>query len=121
MRLAIPCEGNQVCEHLGCAAQFLFVDANLAAGRIEKTETLAAPPQQSSRLPQWVAAQGADVVLAVGMGGKTAEHFSRQGVDVVVGMMRRDPYQVVEDYLGGMLSAGKPGALSATDRRSTPH
>ena len=75
MRLAIPCEGNHVCEHLGCAAHFLFVDVDLAAGRIEKTETLAAPPQQSSRLPQWVAAQGADVILAVGMGGKTPSIF----------------------------------------------
>lgn len=105
MRLAIPCEGDQVCEHFGRASQFMFVDADLASGRIEREETLTPPPHEPGLWPKWVADQGADVVLAVGMGGRAVQRFAEHGVDVVVGVMLRDPRQAVQDYLGGMLES----------------
>ena len=106
MRVAIPCEGNQVCELFGHAPEFMFIDADLGKGQIEKEERLAAPSHQPGLLPQWVAAQGADIVLATGMGGQAVELFAQQGVDVVTGVTLRDPRRAVEDYLGGMLSVG---------------
>ena len=114
MRLAIPCEANQVCEHFGHAPEFMFVDADLGTGRIEKEETRRVPPQEPGSLPQWVAAQGADVVLAMGMGGKALARFSEQGVDVVMGVMLRDPHKAVEDYLGSMLTAAAEGGVAPT-------
>jgi len=106
MRLAMPCEENQITEHFGHAPQFGFFDVDPATGRIEKEEFLPAPPHQPGLLPQWVAAQGADVVLASGMGGRAVALFEQHGVTVVLGVAAGDPRKAVEDYLQGNLATG---------------
>ena len=103
MRVAVPCENNRVCPHFGHAPEFGFFDVNPDTNRIEKEEFLAPPPHQPGVLPQWIASQGASVVLAGGMGGRAVALFQEHGVDVVVGAASDDPRKVVEDYFNGSL------------------
>ena len=106
MRLAVPCEAGQVCPHFGHAPEFAFFDANPDTGNIEKEETLPAPPHQPGVLPQWIAEQGATIVLAGGMGGRAVERFAQHSVEVVIGVTTVTPREAVEDYLKGNLQAG---------------
>lgn len=106
MRVAIPCDGQQVAEHFGHAAQFIFFDTDPDSGKITKEETVEAPPHQPGMLPQWLAQHGANVVLAGGMGGRARQLFDQQGINVVVGVTTGTPRQAVEAYLKGALSAG---------------
>jgi predicted Fe-Mo cluster-binding NifX family protein len=106
MRVAVPCEEDRISAHFGHAAQFTFFDTDRDRGTIEKEETLASPPHQPGLLPQWIAEQGATVVLATGMGGRALQRFAEHGVSVVVGVTMSDPRQAVEAYLRGELQAG---------------
>ena len=109
MRLAVPCEGNRIADNFGHAPQFVFFDADLGTGQIEKEETLAAPPIQPGVLPEWLAAQKADVMLTAGLGGCAQGLFTQHGVDVITGIVLREPRKAVEEYLGGMLAAAHTG------------
>lgn len=106
MRLAVPCEGNRISEHFGHAPEFAFFDVDPDTGTLAKQEVLAAPPHQPGVLPQWVAEQGASVVIATGMGGRAIDRFAQHGVEVVIGVATADPREAVEAYLRGDLKAG---------------
>ena len=106
MRLAIPCEGNQICAHFGHAPEFTFFDVNPDTGQIENEHVLAPPAHQPGVLPQWVAEQGATVVLATGMGGRAVDRFAQHGVEVVIGVTTADPRAAVEAYVKGELQTG---------------
>lgn len=106
MRLAIPCEENRICPHFGHAPQFGFFDTDPATGRIENERFLAPPSHQPGMLPKWVASQGADVVLASGMGARAVGLFEQHGVKVVLGVIGDDPRAAAESYLKGNLEGG---------------
>ncbi|MGD8450949.1 MAG: NifB/NifX family molybdenum-iron cluster-binding protein [Phycisphaerae bacterium] len=107
MRLAIPCQDSQICEHFGHAPQFIFFEADPATGQITGEETIDAPPHQPGLLPRWLAEQGANVILAVGMGGRALELFAQHGVQAVTGVVTRDPREAAQQYLAGSLASGK--------------
>jgi predicted Fe-Mo cluster-binding NifX family protein len=110
MRFAVPCEGNRIAEQIGHAPQFIFFDANLGTGTIESEEVIAAPPVQPALLPRWLATQRADVVLAMGIATGMRGGCAQLGVDVVAGLVMRDPRKAVEEFLGGMLK--NPGGAA---------
>ena len=57
-------------------------------------------------LPAWLAEQGANLVLAGGMGGRAIQLFADQGVEVIVGVPQLDPESLVRAYLAGEIGAG---------------
>lgn len=106
MRLAIPCQGEQISEHFGHAPHFAFFDADPATGQITKEEMVESPPHQPGLLPRWLAEQGANVILAIGMGGRAIELFAQHGVQAITGVATRNPREAAQQYLAGNLASG---------------
>lgn len=104
MRIAVPCENNQIATHFGHARQFAFFDVDQQKRQIAAEEKLDAPPHQPGLLPKWIAENGGQIILAGGMGQRAVQLFKQNGIEVVVGVTGLSPQQVVEQYLAGSLS-----------------
>ena len=57
-------------------------------------------------LPRWLHEQGANVILAGGMGQRAQQLFAQSGVKVVVGAPVDTPENLVTTYLAGSLVSG---------------
>jgi len=106
MKIAIPVINGKLCAHFGHCEQFAMVEADKETGEIVKTEALAPPPHEPGVLPRWLHEQGANMIIAGGMGTRAQEIFIQHGVDVVVGAGEDTPEAVVKAYLQGTLNAG---------------
>jgi predicted Fe-Mo cluster-binding NifX family protein len=85
MRFVIPLAGGRLTAHFGHCEQFAVVDADPETGQIMQQESLTPPPHQPGLLPPWLAEQGAEVIIAGGMGVRAQQLFAVQGIQVVVG------------------------------------
>lgn len=99
-RIAVACEGNQVAQHFGHCEQFLFFDTE--GTEVVKSEAVPNPGHKPGFLPNFLADQGAVVVLAGGMGGGAIDIFNQRGVEVVTGAAG-DAAAAVAAYLTGTL------------------
>jgi len=106
-KIAIPTRGtagldDQVEEHFGRAQHYTLISVD--DGKIVDTQVLDVPyaDHDPGDLPKWIHSQGADAVLAWGMGPKAVEFFEGLGIEVVTGATGpvRD---VVEGYIRGNL------------------
>ena len=66
-----------------------------------------APPHQPGFLPQWLADQKVNVVLAGGMGGRARDLLAQNGIQVVCGVQSNDPTELVQAYMKGDLTDGE--------------
>ena len=107
MRIAIPVAGGVVAAHFGHCEQFALIDVDRSNGNIIGTHVVEAPPHQPGLLPKWLAEQGANVVIAGGMGQRAQSLFEANGITVVIGATSQSPNQIVSDYLGGVLRTGE--------------
>lgn len=106
MRIAIPVEGDRLCEHFGHCEAFAFMDVDVTTGKVTGRTDVAPPPHVPGILPGWVAAQGANVVLAGGMGGRAVSLFEQAGVKVLTGCPAESPEELARQFLGGTLLPG---------------
>lgn len=106
MRIAIPVADGRLCMHFGHCEQFAFVDADPSTRQVVRTEYVTPPPHVPGLLPEWIQQQGADIVLAGGMGGRAQGLFAERGVEVVTGAPAEEPTAVAEAYLAGTLVTG---------------
>ena len=106
VRIAIPLAEGKLCLHFGNCRRFALVEADPEAKRILSTTTLNPPPHEPGVLPAWLKAQGTDVVLAGGMGGRARGLFEQAGIEVVVGAPCETPGALVDAYLSGTLKLG---------------
>jgi len=104
MTIGIPMAGGKLCSHFGHCQEFAFV--SVADGRITGVTTKTPPPHEPGVFPAWMAQQGADTVLAGGMGERAQALFQQNGVKVVCGVTGGTPEEVVEAYLKGTLKTG---------------
>jgi len=106
-KIAVPTRGkagldDQVEEHFGRARHYTLIDVE--DGKIVKTEVLDVPFDEHGPgdLPNWLHSQGAEAVLAWGMGPRAVEFFEGLGIEVVTGAT--GPVRaVVEGYINGNL------------------
>ncbi len=96
MLIAIPCEGNMICPHFGHCEQFVMYDTNTRSSR-----SLPNPGHQPGFLPGFLKEQGAELVIAGGMGGRAQELFADHGIALIVGASGR-----IEDVIA-LYEAGK--------------
>lgn len=90
--------------HFGHCEQFALVDVGEGG---EMHTTLADPPMhEPGVLPAWLHEQGAQVVIAGGMGQRAMQLFDQHGIKVVVGAPADTPDEVVAAYLAGNLPSG---------------
>ena len=100
MKIAVAAMGNTVAGHFGHCENFIFFDAE--EGKIVAENSVPNPGHRPGFLPNFLADNGAQVILAGGMGGGAVDIFNERGVEVVVGVTG-DARTAVEAWLRGEL------------------
>ncbi len=106
MRIAIPVSGGTLDPHFGHCRQFTLVDVDLDEKMILATEIVNPPMHEPGVLPAWLAEQGANLVLAGGMGNMAIQIFAKHGIEVIVGAPSIDPESLAQSYLAGEIGDG---------------
>jgi len=107
MRIAIPTTNGQLCAHFGHCEEFTFVELDRETKRITRTERVAAPAHEPGLLPRWLRGQGADLVIAGGMGARARMIFAENGVEVIAGAAEAQPEELATSYANGTLELGE--------------
>jgi len=92
--------------HFGHCEQFALLDVDKKAKKITKKQLLTPPPHEPGVLPKWLHEQGANVIIAGGMGQRAQSLFAENGIKVVVGAPGDEPDKLVISYLEGTLVSG---------------
>lgn len=117
MRIAVPVSAGRLAAHFGHCEHFALFDADPASGRVLARREAVPPPHEPGVLPAWLAAQGARVVLAGGMGSRAIQLFAARGVQVVVGVPERAPETLVDAWLAGELERRENRCSHGPDHR----
>ena len=107
MKIAIPTENGKLCSHFGHCESFTFVEVNPETKEILNTETRVPEEGISCQSANWISEQGANIVLAGGMGGRPLNIFNRNGVQVVSGCPELSITDLVTQYLDSSLVTGE--------------
>jgi len=106
MRIAIPMADGKLALHFGHCEQFALVDVDTDSKRILATRISDAPEHQPGLLPRWLAQEGANMIIAGGMGSRAQNLFAEQGIAVLVGAPAETPERLVQTWLNGALQPG---------------
>ena len=104
--IAIPIAGDRLCMHFGHCEQFALLDVDADSKDILNSRQIDPPPHQPGLLPRWLREQGADLVIAGGMGQRAQRIFAEQGIEVIVGAPADSPAALARSYLEGTLQPG---------------
>ena len=107
MKIAIPLANGNLAMHFGHCEQFALLEVDEQEKKILNTEYLIPPPHEPGVLPRWLHEQGANVIIAGGMGNRAQQIFAQNQIRVVVGAPSETPERFVEAYLAGNLEAGE--------------
>ncbi len=107
MKIAIPVAQGALCLHFGHCEQFALLEVDREQRRILSREMVTPPPHEPGVLPKWLHEQGANVIIAGGMGQRAQALFADNGILVMVGAQGSDPDRVALDYLEGKLETGE--------------
>ena len=106
MKVAIPLADGRLCMHFGHCEQFALVETDERNNIVGKT-MLTPPAHEPGVLPAWLHEQGAEVIIAGGMGSRAQQLFTQNNITVVVGASVGRPEQLVEEYLNETLQTGE--------------
>ena len=106
MRVAIPLANGKLSLHFGHCELFALVDIEPKEKAILQTQRVEPPPHEPGVLPKWLGEQGAQVIIAGGMGQRAVQLFLAQGIEVVVGAPPESPEDLVTAYMDGTLQTG---------------
>ena len=104
MKFAIPIADGKLTAHFGHCKEFAMVEVE--DQKILGTEMLDPPPHEPGVLPRWLKEQGANVVIAGGMGQRAIELFNQAGIQVFVGAPVDEPEELVKRHLNQTLVTG---------------
>ena len=106
MKIAIPTVEQKLCMHFGHCEKFALLEVDESSKRIIKTEYLTPPPHEPGVLPKWLHEQGANVIIAGGMGQRAQELFKQNEINVVVGAAGDSPEELTNAYMNQTLETG---------------
>ena len=106
MKIAIPTANNQLCMHFGHCEQFALIEVDPDAATVLSAEYLTPPVHAPGVLPRWLHEQGADVIIAGGMGQRAQGLFAQNGIKVVVGATGGTPSDLARAFLTQTLETG---------------
>lgn len=107
MKIAIPTADGKLCMHFGHCEVFTLLDVDPDTRTIKKAVELDPPPHEPGVLPHWLAGQGADMIIAGGMGMRAQNLFEEQNIKVIVGASGAlTPTEIVAAHLDGALETG---------------
>lgn len=104
--VAVPVANGVLGQHFGHCDEFALFDVDADGKSVDGRRVLTPPPHEPGVLTRWLHEQGADVIIAGGMGAKARKLFSESNIKVVVGAPAGDPEQLVQAYLAGTLETG---------------
>jgi len=104
MKFAIPLAEGKLTAHFGHCQEFALVEVE--DNQIKSKETLVPPPHEPGVLPKWLHDQGANVIIAGGMGGRALDLFAQNDIKVIVGASALAPEELVKQYLDNTLQTG---------------
>lgn len=107
MKIAIPMADGRLCMHFGHCEKFAVLEVDETNKRITGTQMLVPPPHAPGVLPAWLHEQGANVIIAGGMGGRAQGLFAQNGIRVLVGAPAEAPETLVNAFLAGTLESGQ--------------
>jgi predicted Fe-Mo cluster-binding NifX family protein/MinD-like ATPase involved in chromosome partitioning or flagellar assembly len=106
MKIALPVAQGKLAMHFGHCETFALIDVDEKTKKILKQESVPAPEHQPGLLPAWLHEQGANIIIAGGMGSRAQSLFAQHGIRVEVGAPSEAPEKIVTDYLNGSLVTG---------------
>ena len=104
MKIAISTESGKVCAHFGRAPEFTIV--TIENNEVIETIALPNPGHTVGSIPQLMNEQGANYMIAGGMGHRAVEFFRQYGIEVIVGI-QGDINEVIKKVLNGTLEGGE--------------
>lgn len=104
MKIAIPVAGGRLCAHFGHCEQFALIEVE--DKEIKGKELLVPPAHEPGVLPRWLHEQGANLIIAGGMGQRAQALFTENEIRVIYGVAGGDPEELVRQYLNNTLEAG---------------
>jgi Mrp family chromosome partitioning ATPase/predicted Fe-Mo cluster-binding NifX family protein len=107
MKIALPVANGQLCMHFGHCEQFALVEVDANSKTLHEVEYLTPPPHEPGVLPRWLHEQGAQVIIAGGMGRRAQDLFAQNGIEVIVGAPVESPEAIISAYLAGNLESGQ--------------
>lgn len=106
MKIAIPLAEGKLCMHFGHCEQFALLDVDENLKKITGKQLLTPPPHEPGVLPKWLHEQGANLIIAGGMGSRAQSLFAENGIKVVVGAPGDEPEKLAVAWLDGTLKTG---------------
>ena len=107
MKIVIPSAENKLCGHFGHCEYFTFVEVNSETKEILSIDKKIPEEGISCQSANWIASQGANIVLAGGMGGRPMAIFAQNGVKIIAGCPELDIEEVVTKFLNNTLVTGE--------------
>jgi predicted Fe-Mo cluster-binding NifX family protein len=107
MRIAIPLAQGKLSLHFGHCDEFMLVEVDEQTGQTISTSNLQPPAHQPGVLPAWLHEQGANVIIAGGMGQRAQQLFAQNDIQVVIGASALTPEELVKAYLEDTLQTGE--------------
>ncbi len=110
--IAFPVVDGNLSSHFGHAERFVFMRVRTASRELVSRKDLVPPAHAPGVLPAWLAEQGAQVVLAGGMGHHAQELLAAKGIQVVLGVEPLPVAEVCRRWREGSLAASGANACS---------
>ena len=104
-RIAIPVTQGVLSSHFGHCEVFAIFDVD-SENKVTGRNDVTPPPHEPGTFPAWLREQGANIIIAGGMGSRAQNLFNENGIEVIVGAPTIDPEHVLEGYLNGNLETG---------------
>jgi ATP-binding protein involved in chromosome partitioning len=121
MTIAIPTTEGRLHEHFGGSTRFALVQADPAQRKILGIRTVTAPPHAPGLFPRWLHEQGANVVIAGGIGRRALDLFAQQGIAVRAGQAGATIEELAHAYLNGQLLNAPEGCAHHPDDAGGHH
>lgn len=106
MKIAIPVANDRISLHFGHADEFALITVDKENKKIVEKKMLVAPPHEPGLLPRWLGEEGAQVIIAGGMGARAQTLFAEKNIEVVIGATGGTPEEVVTAWMDGTLKSG---------------
>jgi predicted Fe-Mo cluster-binding NifX family protein len=106
MKVAVPVANGRLSLHFGHADEFALVTIDKDNKKILEKRMMVAPPHEPGLLPRWLGEEGAQVIIAGGMGVRAQTLFAEQNIEVVIGALGGTPEEVVTAWMDGALKTG---------------
>ena len=107
MKIAIPLADGKLCMHFGHCEKFALVEVDEIAKEITGTNMLEPPAHEPGVFPAWLHEEGAEVIIAGGMGQRAQQLFAQNSIEVIVGASAETPDELIAAFLNGTLETGQ--------------